>query len=218
MRCRAAPLLALLALALAAVPAASADGDPASDWLLGQSAFTSPYDGHIPASSAKELTALLASAKEQGFPLKVAVITSRYDLGAVPILFGKPQTYAKFLAEEDYYYWRDELLVVMPSGYGLYKAKNLPAADKALIAKLPPIPKTAPGNGAPLVAAAESAVKALAGRRGLTLSAASGSSGGSSTTSERLEIAGGAVAAILVALGVRFAWLRRRRSQGTIER
>ena len=42
----------------------------------------------------------------------------------------------------------DELLVVMPKGYGIYKAKNLPAGDKAVIAKLPaPTGKTGPDAG-----------------------------------------------------------------------
>ena len=95
------------------------------------------------------------------------MIVTRYDLGAVPILFDKPQIYAKFLSEEDYYYWRDELLVVMPNGYGLYKAKNLPAADTAVIAQAAGDPHD---NGAALVAAAEKAVRALAARRGITLS------------------------------------------------
>ncbi len=129
--------LALILLALGcAVPAALADGDPASDYLLSGSTFLS-FNNEIPAADAKQLTAMLASAKAQGFPLKLAVIATPYDLGSVPILFNKPQTYSKFLGEEDFYYWKDELLVVMPKGYGLYKAKNLPAADKAAIAALP---------------------------------------------------------------------------------
>ena len=210
MRCRLAAVLALVALAV--VPAALADGDPASDYLLGQSTFLSPFDGHIPSSSTNELIALLASAKRQGLPLKVAVIVTRYDLGAVPILFDKAQIYAKFLSEEDYYYWRSELLVVMPNGYGLFKAKNLPAADKVVIAKLPAI-HTA--NGAALVAAAEQAVRALAARRGITLSAVSASAGGSSTTPDRLEIGGAVLLAALLALGARLAW-RRRRAPGTM--
>ena len=109
------------------MPAARADGDPASDYLLAGLSFLSPYDGHIPAADQKKLNAMLASAKKQGFPLKVAVIVTPYDLGAVPILFNAPQSYAKFLADEDFYYWKDELLVVMPNGYGIYKAKSLPA-------------------------------------------------------------------------------------------
>ncbi len=131
-------LLPLAALALAlAVPAALADGDPASDYLLSGPSFLSPYDGHIPAAEQAAINAMLASAKAKGFPIRLAVIVTPYDLGSVPILFDKPKIYAKFLGEEDYYYWKDELLVVMPNGYGIYKASDLPAADKAAIAALP---------------------------------------------------------------------------------
>lgn len=205
MRSRALALVLLAALA-APISLAHADGDPASDFLLSQSTFLSPYDGHIPAAQAKVLVAMLASAQKQGFPLKVAVIVTRYDLGAVPILFGKAQTYAKFLAEEDYYYWKDELLVVMPNGYGLYKTKNLPAADVKAIAALPQ-PKT--NEGATLVSAAQTAVSALARLRGITLSTSAGTSGGSSMLAEDLEIAGGAAVLVILGFGARY-WRRRR--------
>ena len=109
---------------------------------------------------------MLASAKTKGFPLKVAVIVTPYDLGSVPILFDKPQIYAKFLGEEDYYYWKDELLVVMPNGYGIYKASDLPAADKAAIAALP---KLDTESGTALGLAAETAVRALAAKHDITL-------------------------------------------------
>ncbi len=210
----AAAVVAFAAGALAVVVAltlcstALADGDPASDYLLSEATFLSPYDGHIPASEGRKLEAMLASAKEKGFPLKLAVIVTRYDLGAVPILFRRPQTYAKFLAQEDYYYWKDELLVVMPNGYGLYKAKGgVPKGDKAALAALP---RFDTNNGPALAAAAERAVTALAARRGLQLST-SGSSSGSSAWVERSEIAGGALA--LCGLGAAAAYLWRRRSR-----
>lgn len=197
-----------MALALSLCSTALADGDPASDFLLSQATFLSPYDGHIPASEGRKLEAMLASAKEQGFPLKLAVIVTRYDLGAVPILFRRPQTYAKFLAQEDYYYWKDELLVVMPNGYGLYKAKGgVPKADKAALAALPGFDTN---DGPALAAAAERAVTALAAQRGLELSM-SGSSGGSSAWVERGEIAGGAL--VLCGLGAAAAFFWRRRSR-----
>ena len=199
-----AVLLAGLAFS---VSPALADGDPASDYLLSQSTFLSPFDGHIPTAQSQELAAMLASAKKQGFPLKVAVIVTSYDLGAVPILFRKPQTYAKFLAEEDFYYWKAELLVVMPNGYGIFKGKGLPAADAALIRRLPAVRST---SGPVLVQAAERAVRALAARRGLTLSTASPKGKSSSTSTERIEIGAGALALLLALLGGRIAWRRRR--------
>jgi hypothetical protein len=198
--------IASLVLLLTAAPFALADGDPASDWLLSGPGFLSPYDGKIPASTQATLNAMLASAKKQGLPLKLAVIVTPYDLGSVPMLFGKPQIYAKFLGLEDYYWWRDELIVVMPKGYGIYKAKNLPAADKAAIKALAP---PASKSGADLGLAAEQALQAVAAKHGLTLSTSAAGSGGSSAWTERAEIAGGA----LIFCGIGFgAWyfLRRR--------
>jgi hypothetical protein len=204
---RVCPLVAALVALAFLAPAALADGDPASDFLLSQSSFLSPYDGKIPTSQQKRIEAMLQSAKAQGFPLKLAVIATRYDLGAVPILYKKPQTYAKFLAQEDYYFWKDELLVVMPNGYGLYKLKNLPPEDKAVLAKLPKFNTT---NGPALGDAAERAIVALAARRGLTLSTGSGSTG-TSVWVERGEIAGGAIVIGLLAAGGVFLWRRRER-------
>jgi len=155
----------LAALALGAA-SARADGDPASDFLLGQSTYLSPYDGHVSKAEATRLVQMLTQLRKKGFPIKVAVIVTRYDLGAVPILFGDPKKYAKFLGEEDYYYWKDELIVVMPAGYGIYKAKKLPPADRAAIDALPPPTSKA---GTDLVIDAENAVRALARLHGITL-------------------------------------------------
>ena len=196
----------MVALAFLA-PAALADGDPASDFLLSQSSFLSPYDGKIPTAQQKRIEAMLQSAKAQGFPLKLAVISTRYDLGAVPILYKKPQTYAKFLAEEDYFIWKNELLVVMPNGYGIYRAKGTPPADTVVIAKLPKVNTT---DGTQLVQAAQQAVAALARQRGITLSTSGGSSGGTSVWVERGEIAAGVVVLGLLALGGRWVWRRSR--------
>ena len=203
---RVCPLVAAVVTLAFLAPVALADGDPASDYLLSQASFLSPYDGKIPASQQKRIEAMLQSAKKQGFPLKLAVVVTRYDLGAVPILYKKPQTYAKFLAQEDYYFWKDELLVVMPNGYGLYKLKNLPPEDKAVLAKLPKFDNT---NGPALADAAERAITALAARRGLTLST-SGSSG-TSVWVERGEIAGGAIMICALSAAGVYLWRRRER-------
>jgi hypothetical protein len=195
-----------IVLVLAVVPAAFADGDPASDYLLSGASFLSPYDGRIPAATQATINSMLASAQKQGLPLKLAVIATSYDLGSVPVLFGKPQIYAKFLGLEDYYYWRDELIVVMPKGYGIYKSKSLPAADKAVIKHLAP---PASASGPALAAAAEKALIAVAAKHGITLSTSGGSSGGSSAWTERGEIAGGAAVLCVIGFGVWY-FLRRR--------
>jgi hypothetical protein len=196
---------AVVIVALLAAPIARADGDPASDWLLTQPAFTS-YDKSVSKSEAARLVSMLTDAKTKGFPLKVAVIVSPYDLGAVPVLYKRPQTYAKFLGQEIYFVTKDELLVVMPNGYGIYKAVGLPAADKTLVASLPKLDTT---NGTALVQAAQQAVQKLAARRGITLSASTTSSGGSSVWVERGEIAGAVGVIGLLALGGRWFWRRR---------
>ena len=90
-------LIALLA-ALAAVPAAHADGDPASDYLLSQQTFVPPDDG-IPAAYAGQLQATVRDAKARGYTIRVALIGTRYDLGAVGVLWKKPTQYARFLGE-----------------------------------------------------------------------------------------------------------------------
>jgi hypothetical protein len=200
-------IISVLVVAALVAPAALADGDPASDFLIGQQSFVSPYDGHISRAEQDRLNAMLASAKAQGFTLKVAVIRTRYDLGAVTILYNKPQTYAKFLAQEDFFVWKDELLVVMPNGYGIYKAKGTPAADKAAIARLPRVNTT---NGDELVQAAERAVTALARRRGIELSTSPVSTGGTSVWVERSEIAGGLAAVLVLTVAGRWLWRRRR--------
>jgi hypothetical protein len=198
--------LAVLAAGLAAVPAALADGDPASDYLITQPSFV-PFNG-TSTQKAAELAGLLKDAKAKGFPLKVAVIASPYDLGSVPSLFRKPQKYASFLGQEDYYFFKAELLVVMPNGYGLYKAKTgVPPADLKTVGAL-----AAPGtaNGDDLVDAAQRAVQALASRRGLTLKPVS-TSGGSNANTERIEIVAGVLGITAIALLVRFLLRRRRR-------
>jgi hypothetical protein len=189
-------------VAAAAVPAALADGDPASDWLITQPAFL-PFDAHIDKGSSSELQAVLAASKKAGFPIRVAVISTAYDLGSVPILYRKPTTYAHFLGQELFYWYKHELLVVMPNGYGVYNHGPAPKADSAAVAALPP-PGTTAGNA--LVASGILAVKKLAARRGIDLShvQAAGSTSSSSHvqwTPIALGIAG-AVAILLSAVFV----------------
>jgi hypothetical protein len=194
---------AAVVIALFVVRDALADGDPASDYLITQQLFVS-FKAKFSDSNVTRLRELLDDSKRKGFPLKVAVIAGRYDLGSVPSLFGKPQQYASFLGQEDYYFFKDELLVVMPQGYGLYKARALPPGDRAAIARLPP-PNT--DEIGPLIAASERAVVTLAEGRGLTLSA--GSSSQSSHWRDRIVIIAGVLVLCALAVVVRLV-LRRR--------
>jgi hypothetical protein len=186
-----------------AVPLARADGDPASDYLITQQDFL-PLSVSYSTSIGGQLTDLLNDSKLKNFPLKVAVIARPDDLGSVPSLFGTPEQYASFLGQEDYYFFKDELLVVMPQGYGLYKASGVPAGDKRVLAKLAP-PHVTSGDG--LIEAAERAVRALAARRDLTLAAKPVSK--STASQDRIEIIAGVLVLCALAIGVRMLIRRR---------
>jgi hypothetical protein len=121
---RLAGLTATLAVALIAllaavhVPAARADGDPASDVLAEQSAFI-PAGASFPAAAQAQLRAVIASARRAGYPIRVALIATRSDLGAITPLWRDPSRYASFLGQELSDVYRGALLVVMPNGYGV---------------------------------------------------------------------------------------------------
>lgn len=116
-------LLAAAFLIASRSEAARADADPASDVLLAQSAFY-PYQPAVSHNLEATLNGLLRSAERTGLPLKVAVIGSPEDLGAIPEFFGHPQSYARFLDKEISYNNKPPLLVVMPAGFGVVAAGN----------------------------------------------------------------------------------------------
>jgi hypothetical protein len=113
----AAVAVALLLLG-ATASVAAADADPASDVLLAQNAFF-PYQPPVQPQLETAMNRSLESASRSGMPLKVAIIGSPEDLGAIPEFFGHPQSYAKFLDREISFNHPQPLLVVMPAGYGL---------------------------------------------------------------------------------------------------
>lgn len=108
-----------LAAALAAlvVPAAAqADGDPASDVLLGRDAYL-PYAPPPSNALADTLLRLLEQARRRGYPMKVALIQTRGDLGAYPELFAHPDRYVRLLRREIAFRVRHpHLLVIMARG------------------------------------------------------------------------------------------------------
>jgi len=200
-------LIAVAAAALLVVPIARADGDPASDYLLSESVFVPP-DAGIPDSYAKQLTQVVADAKARGYETRVALIGTRYDLGAIPSLYLKPKQYARFLGSELYFVYKGRLIVVMPNGLGASKGGKLVPADEAVVNRLPP-----PGrNGAALAATAMKAVVRLAGNSGVVVAEPPLAGGKpASANHDRLEIAiGGAVILGLTSAGW-FLWQRRRR-------
>jgi hypothetical protein len=162
-----------LMLALLVAPQALADGDPASDILA--PAETRVY--MTLAATSPDLEQQLAKTTQQvtdaGLPIKVAIIGNRTDLGAVPQLWAKPQTYARFLGSELRFIYKDTLLVVMPQGFGINGPYSQPKALAALQGIDPRKDPTAEG----LTASADKALRALAAADGLKVSAGSGGGG-----------------------------------------
>ncbi len=193
-------------LALTAQPA-RADGDPASDYLIAQKVFF-PYDAKIPQVEQRKLLAAVQSANKQGFKIKVALIWSDYDLGAVTVLWRKPRTYARFLGEELSYYFKGRLLIVMPSGFGFNHAKHDTKAAYALLARIP-----IGGTPGSLAAAATIAVQRLAAAEGVqTSTTAKGPTPTQQNSHDRVVIVVAVLVAVLLGGALRLL-IRRRAGQ-----
>ncbi len=205
--------VAVLAPALASTRA-HADGDPASDMLLGQNVFY-PFSPAVSAGLQKTLNAEAAAAGRAHFPIKVALIESPADLGAIPSLFGKPQQYATFLDQEiSFANTKDLLLVVMPSGYGV---AGLPGGATSAAASLP---KPAGRGSDGLAHAALLAIPKLAAAAGHPVEKAPGGAGPGAAGPGAGDGGGGATVVGVAALAVGAAviagavmWFRRHRAQ-----
>jgi hypothetical protein len=197
---RRAALLVLLAV-LSFPAAAAANGDPASDYLLGQSVFL-PFNAKIDSGAVERLREVIAGADKAGFKIKVALIATRYDLGTAFSLYGQPQRYAEFLGLELSFVYRDRLLVVMPSGYGFAVSGEPEARFNRVLKSLPE-----PGRGATKQAnAATTAVRRLASSAGYDIVVPKN---GGSETRDRVVIAAAAVAVLALIAAVLL--LRRQR-------
>jgi cytochrome oxidase Cu insertion factor (SCO1/SenC/PrrC family) len=169
---------AVLALAVALVVVsggvARADGDPASDYLVANQVFlTSQSTGMSPAQ--RQLVATVAAANRAGFAIRVAVISSDYDLGSVTELWDQPRTYARFLGVElSFAYRRQRLLVVMPNGFGFNWPGHATAGTYGLLATVPVDSSAETG----LAGAAEVAVRRLASASGVALPPSQPAAGG----------------------------------------
>ena len=212
MAIRSARLLARLGLAalltvMLAPATAHADGDPASDVLLGDNVFY-PYSPPVPQAMQVTLNAAAAKAKAQGFPVKIALIAAPTDLGVIPALFGKPQDYAKFLDQEISFQGKQRLLVVMSDGYGLE------GFDPSAVAAARSLPKPAGKASTDLAVAARTALTRLAAASGHPLRGIAGAAPATSSESGRAALAIGlGVAAVIVAGAL--VVLRRRTATGT---
>src|SRR5580692_8017018 len=157
--------LALLAFcALGALsPAARADGDPGSDVLVYQNLFVAA-DSNISIAQQVELGDLLTSASGSGFTIRVAIIATPADLGAITQLWRKPASYASFLGIELSLAYSQRLLVVMPDGFGFNWSGHSTAAAYQVLGKVAVKP-----GGSGLATSAQTAVRALASASGVRL-------------------------------------------------
>ena len=192
---RALPLLAALLGAVCLCPAAAqGNGDPASDVLITDDVFV-PYE-QPSRDQVGKLREVIAASRKAGQPVRVAVIHSQRDLGAVANLFGHPQEYANLLSTElqnpvepDARGHQEELLIVMPAGFG---TKNVPAqVDR----KLRGADIAADASPDDLVAAAGWGVQELAKASGKPIRQVFGQPEGDSG-------GGGLVAAVLIVVAL----------------
>ena len=203
-----AALIAVTA-ALAAVPIARADGDPASDYLLSQQVFF-PYDTKFPETQQIQFAQLVREANKAGFKIRVALIASSYDMGSVTSLYRKPRTYARFLGQELSFVYKQRLLVVMRNGFGFNWPHHSTSAAYRTLANI----QIAPGATG-LLTAAQSAVQRLAAADGIKLATPTHVTTPAQRNShDRLIIIAAVVAAILVAATARLALRQRRHKIG----
>src|SRR5438552_3343488 len=122
---------------------------------LAQNAF---FPSPAPSAGARQaLDQAIAASYAKDYRVKVAVIASKDDLGAIPSLFGKPADYARFLGTELQFLYVGPLLIVMPAGFGVYDGGRTTAAEDAVLVRL----KASASSADDLTRSAATAVQAL---------------------------------------------------------
>jgi len=191
-------------LALAAPPAALANGDPASDVLPFKTVFLS---SQAPSSSpsGRGLLDVTTQAAHKKLPIRVAVIYQQPDLGLIQSLWRRPQPYANFLGKELVAFGRyhGTLLVAMPNGFGVYGPGATPRARRAL-ARIKP----SSGSLDDLGRAAQQGVLAVAKANAVTLKAPSSGSGTPALVIILIVLGGAALIAGVAFVALR-GWLTR---------
>ena len=198
---RAVLVLVIAACALAGT--ARADGDPASDYLLGTQVFL-PFDMKLPKAKQQELLSIVHDTNKSGYAIRVALIASAYDLGAVTSLWRKPRQYAKFLGAELQFIYKHRLLIVMPNGFGFNWPKHPSTKEYAVLSTVP-IGKGAVG----MLDSAVTAVQKLAAASGVKVvrqrTTAATAKSGSGFKHRRVLIVLAVVAGLAVAVLLRLA-------------
>ncbi len=208
------PALLLAAVFAGSVSVAFADVDPASDVLLLQNVFV-PYQPPVCSQLKDQLKSLTDKTDRAGYPLKVAVIGSRNDLGGAPQYFGRPADYAKFLGQELAVFGPDvgknlasvPLLVVMPQGFGFYSV-DLQAGQAGETVKVPP--KASPNE---LARAAILAIPKIATTAGHPIGAVQPASSCSNSGTNVLVFAAPIAVLIIAGLLLRYGLRPRRPAQ-----
>jgi hypothetical protein len=142
------------------------------------------------------------AAKARGYVIRVALIGSTYDLGAVASLWKKPRQYVRFLGQELSFVYKGRLLVVMPNGLAVSRHGKALPAEQLVVDRIPP-----PGSkGSAIAASATQAVLRLAANAGIVIPtpSLSGDTSSSNPWGDRLKIAGGVLVGLLVFLAVYF--------------
>ena len=198
-------MLGVVLLAGASARVARADGDPASDYLVSNQVFLTSASGVV-SPAQRELLSVVRDANRAGFSIRVAIVSSEYDLGSITALWRRPDLYARFLGQELESVYRQRLLVVMPNGFGFNWPGHSAASAYAQLA-------ATQTGGSPdrLAGAAQVAVRRLAKASGVKVGPVSSGAGrGRSGGSNTAGILGGAIGAIVV-LGALGAIVRRAR-------
>ena len=177
---------------------ARADGDPASDYLVARQVFVSSQ-AVAQSAAQRDLLATVGAANRAGFAIRVAIISTDYDLGSITALWRKPTIYARFLGLELSSIYPGRLLVVMPNGFGFNWPKHGSRREYEQLAKA----AIKPGE-AGLLTAAQTAVRTLAAADDITVQAPAVPS---PTRTARARARGGLSAGIIVAAAVALAML-----------
>jgi hypothetical protein len=156
-------LVLVCALTLILVPSAFADGDPPSDVLVGQDVYYG-WGLDLRGKAPAQLPAMLATARERGFELKVALISGYADLGEVGSFWQRPAEYVRYLGDELSLVYHGRLLVLMRNGYGIYDDGKVPGKDRRALSRL-----DRPGKTTNFFSSAIEAVQQLAAANGVKL-------------------------------------------------
>ena len=193
-----AAISAVVLILGAGAPTARADGDPASDYLTGRQVFVTSQEV-APSPAQRELLATVGAANRAGFKIRVAIISTDYDLGSITALWRKPTIYARFLGLELSSIYPGRLLVVMPNGFGFNWPEHSSGGGYAVLAKVPIKP-----DEAGLLTAAQTAVRSLARADGTPILSAAPPA---PAHTARARAHGGLSAGIIVATAVALAML-----------